>query len=115
MYACGGSIMGMNVKVFNCENPSDDTNGQFFTLLNTYPTSIKVDLKKRNNFSPSEYRSMFGIINFLEHKGYDIMFSRTIKWTNDGVPTVQKVRLSKDFRPQISSAATAVSITDILT
>lgn len=115
MYACGGTIFGMNVKVYNCESPDDDMNGQFFTVLNTYPTGMHIALKKRKNYNPTEYKSMYGIIRILEHRGYDIMFNRSIKWTGEGAPSIHKLSLSKDFQPQISTASTTVALADIVT
>lgn len=109
MYGCGGSIFGLNVKLFNCEAPGDDTNGQFFTILNTYPTGKKVTLKKRINYNPQEYKSMYGIIDYLEQVGYGRLFDQAIQWSGGGFSVLEKIRLAVDFQPQISAAPTAVS------
>lgn len=114
LYAYGGSILGVSVKLFDCESPNDDGNGQFFTLLNTFPTGIKINLKKRTHYSPHEYKMMFGVISLLEHNGYNLMFKRLVDPKAGDKPAVQKLVLSEGFQPQITDISTMASLEDFI-
>lgn len=119
VYGLAGDIPGMSIKVYDPENPNDDSNGQFLVLLNTFPRQPTQETKKKRkrdktSITPEEYKSMHGIIDILEQQGFDIIFKNALKWTSEGTPTVQRVSLSKTFQPRFSEASANISLSDLI-
>lgn len=101
LFGYNGDIVGMNVKIYDPQSPQNDTNGLYLVLLNRLQSGETVNLKRRISYKVDEYRQIYGIVDLLVIRGFDILFNRAMSWTGKGAPSVHRVVLHQDFKPQI--------------
>lgn len=102
LFGYNGDLVGMNVKIYDPERPQNDSNGLYLVLLNRLQTGQTVNLKRRTTYKVDEYCQLFGIVDLLVLHGFDVIFKRAMSWTGKGAPSVNRVTLQQDFKPQIS-------------
>jgi hypothetical protein len=115
MLAFDGELFGVQVSIYQPNNPTLDTNACFMVAMNGLPTGKKSTVKKkRTNVSVEEYRNKFSLIELMTSFGFDQLFNKVVKVDTRGEIKAMTSSLTGSFSTQLAPLDLFFNLSDLL-